>query len=61
MIAHRPSVMAAADKIMVIEHGVITQFGPRTEVIEMISPEARAASDSRRKTAKRVSTGQGEA
>jgi ATP-binding cassette subfamily C protein len=61
MIAHRPSVMAAADKIMVIEHGVITQFGPRTEVIEMISPEARAASDARRKTAKRVGSRQGEA
>jgi ATP-binding cassette subfamily C protein len=60
MIAHRPSVMAAADKIMVIEHGVITQFGPRTEVIEMISPEARAMSDRRRNSGIRVVSSQGD-
>ncbi|WP_246748912.1 type I secretion system permease/ATPase [Rhizobium setariae] len=54
MIAHRPSVMAVADKIMVIEHGVVAQFGPRTEVIEMISPEARLANDARRKGIMRV-------
>jgi ATP-binding cassette subfamily C protein len=48
MIAHRPSVMAVADKIMVIEHGVITQFGPRTDVIEVLSSEGRATQDRRR-------------
>jgi ATP-binding cassette subfamily C protein len=56
MIAHRPSVMAAADKMMVLEHGVITQFGPRTDVIGMISPEARAINDARRKTAIRAAS-----
>jgi ATP-binding cassette subfamily C protein len=54
MIAHRPSVMAAADKMMVIEQGMVTQFGTRTDVIEMISPEARAASEARRKKPIRV-------
>jgi len=48
MIAHRPSVMAVADKMMVIEHGSVRQFGPRTDVIEHISPEARAISAQRR-------------
>ncbi|MDH6265224.1 ATP-binding cassette subfamily C protein [Rhizobium sp. SG_E_25_P2] len=33
MIAHRPSVMAIADKILVIEHGSVSKFGPRSEVI----------------------------
>jgi ATP-binding cassette, subfamily C, bacterial len=42
MIAHRPSVMAIADKLMVIEDGSVSQFGPRTEVIEMIMPGVRA-------------------
>jgi ATP-binding cassette subfamily C protein len=60
MIAHRPSVMAVADKIMVMEHGVITQFGPRTEVIEMISPEARAMNDRRRNSPIRVVSSQGD-
>lgn len=61
MIAHRPSVMAVADKMMVIEDGMVKQFGARTEVIEMISPEARAASDARRKKAIRVVSNEGEA
>ncbi|MFM2282468.1 MAG: hypothetical protein RLZZ444_4699 [Pseudomonadota bacterium] len=51
MIAHRPSVMAVADKLMVIENGVLKQFGPKTEVISMISPDARTkiADDKRRR------------
>jgi ATP-binding cassette subfamily C protein len=44
MIAHRPSVMAVADKLMVIEEGTVRQFGPRTEVIEMIMPGVRSVS-----------------
>ncbi len=47
MIAHRPSVMAVADKMMVLEFGAITKFGPRTDVIAAIAPEARAVADSR--------------
>jgi ATP-binding cassette subfamily C protein len=33
MIAHRPSVMAIADKILVLEQGAVTKFGPRSEII----------------------------
>ena len=36
MIAHRPSVMAVADKMMVIEHGAIAQFGDRADVMAAI-------------------------
>jgi ATP-binding cassette subfamily C protein len=36
MIAHRPSVMAVADKMLILEHGAIKQFGPRTEVLQTI-------------------------
>ncbi|MCB1439144.1 MAG: type I secretion system permease/ATPase [Nitratireductor sp.] len=61
MIAHRPSVMAVADKMMVLEQGAITQFGPRTDVIDMISPEARAVSDARRKNAIRIAPRNGDA
>lgn len=60
MIAHRPSVMAVADKMMVLEHGAVTQFGPRTEVVGIISPEARAISDIRRKGSPRVVSDEGE-
>jgi ATP-binding cassette subfamily C protein len=41
MIAHRPSVMAVADKILVLEHGTVKQFGPRTDVIASFTPESR--------------------
>jgi ATP-binding cassette subfamily C protein len=47
MIAHRPSVMAVADKMMVLEFGAVTQFGPRKDVIGIISPEARTVDDAR--------------
>lgn len=36
MIAHRPSVMSVADKILIMEHGKISQFGPRTDVVSSI-------------------------
>lgn len=36
MIAHRPSVMSVADKMLILEHGKISQFGPRTDVVSAI-------------------------
>ncbi|EIM24778.1 type I secretion system permease/ATPase [Microvirga lotononidis] len=38
LIAHRPSVMQAADKLMVLQEGRISQFGPRTSVVSTITP-----------------------
>jgi ATP-binding cassette subfamily C protein len=61
MIAHRPSVMAVADKMMVLEHGAITQFGDRTDVIDLVAPDSRAVGDGRRKSAIRVVQSRGDA
>ena len=38
MIAHRPTIMQVADKLLVLEDGRITQFGPRTDVVSSITP-----------------------
>lgn len=37
VIAHRPAIMEATDKILVLEDGRISQFGDRTEVVSNIS------------------------
>lgn len=37
VIAHRPAIMEAADKILVLEDGRISQFGDRTDVVSSIS------------------------
>lgn len=42
LIAHRPSIMQAADKLMVLQEGRISQFGPRTAVVSAISPGEKA-------------------
>jgi ATP-binding cassette subfamily C protein len=33
MIAHRPAIMEIADKLLVLENGRVSQFGPRTDII----------------------------
>jgi len=38
MIAHRPSIMQVADKLLVLENGRIAQFGPRTDVVSTLTP-----------------------
>lgn len=38
MIAHRPSIMQVADKLLVLDNGRITQFGPRTDVVSSLTP-----------------------
>ncbi|WP_037388376.1 type I secretion system permease/ATPase [Sinorhizobium americanum] len=38
MIAHRPAIMQVADKLLVLEGGRITQFGPRTDVVASMLP-----------------------
>lgn len=38
LIAHRPSIIAAVDKILVLKDGLVEQFGPRTEIIRTIVP-----------------------
>jgi len=38
VIAHRPAIMQVADKLLVLEGGRITQFGPRTDVVASMIP-----------------------
>lgn len=38
LIAHRPSVMMVADKLLVLKDGRIEQFGPRAEILPNITP-----------------------
>lgn len=40
LIAHRPSMVAFADKILVLEHGSVRHFGPREDVLRQVMPEA---------------------
>jgi ATP-binding cassette subfamily C protein len=41
LIAHRPSIMQVADKLMVLQDGKIVQFGPRTSVVRAITPSEK--------------------
>ncbi|MBL8706146.1 MAG: type I secretion system permease/ATPase [Rhodospirillales bacterium] len=43
LIAHRPSVIAIADKLLVLKDGMVEQFGERTDVIKTITPGGPAA------------------
>src|SRR3546814_8418325 len=40
IIAHRPSIMSVVDKLLVLKDGPIEQFGPRTDVIRTVTPNA---------------------
>jgi ATP-binding cassette subfamily C protein len=42
LIAHRPSIMQTADKLMVLQDGKITQFGPRGSIAGTIVPGEKA-------------------
>ncbi|MDJ1159988.1 type I secretion system permease/ATPase [Chelatococcus sp. SYSU_G07232] len=43
LIAHRPSIMQIADKLLVLQDGRVSQFGPRTAVVGTIDPGERPA------------------
>jgi ATP-binding cassette subfamily C protein len=49
LIAHRPSIMQVADKLMVLQDGKISQFGPRTSVVGAISPGEKVITATRGK------------
>jgi ATP-binding cassette subfamily C protein len=38
LIAHRPSIMSACDKLLVLNDGRMEQFGPRAEILKTITP-----------------------
>ena len=50
VIAHRPSALAAVDKVAVIQNGRMTAFGPKDEIIGSAArPQAAPAEPQRRK------------
>jgi ATP-binding cassette subfamily C protein len=38
VISHKPAIMVAADKIMVLREGMVDLYGPRAEVLSEVSP-----------------------
>ncbi|HYD30342.1 MAG TPA: type I secretion system permease/ATPase [Azospirillaceae bacterium] len=45
VIAHRPSVLNLADKLLVMRQGVIDAFGPRTEIVARLNAAAASAAE----------------
>jgi ABC-type protease/lipase transport system fused ATPase/permease subunit len=50
IIAHRPSIVEGVDKMMVIQNGKLTHFGPTAEVMpqvtrQLVSPSVRPATE----------------
>ncbi|MBL8698391.1 MAG: type I secretion system permease/ATPase [Alphaproteobacteria bacterium] len=43
IVAHRTSIMAVADKLLVLRDGAVEQFGPRAEVMRSLSTTKTAA------------------
>ncbi|MEQ1880229.1 MAG: type I secretion system permease/ATPase [Burkholderiales bacterium] len=43
LVTHRPSLIAHADKILILEAGRVKQFGPAGEVLKAMQKEAQAA------------------
>ena len=42
MIAHRPAIMEVADKLLVLENGRVSQYGPRTDIVAPMTGERPA-------------------
>lgn len=38
MVCHRPSLLAMADKLLILKEGMVTAFGPRQEIIAKLAP-----------------------
>jgi ATP-binding cassette subfamily C exporter for protease/lipase len=38
MVSHKPAMFASADKLMVLRNGMITQYGPKEEVLRTLQP-----------------------
>lgn len=45
IIAHRPSILATVDKIMVLKAGAIEAFGPREEILARFAPPKRIVAE----------------
>ncbi|MCW2238509.1 type I secretion system permease/ATPase [Azospirillum canadense] len=38
MVAHRPSIVSVADKLLVLKDGMVEHFGARTDVLKLVQP-----------------------
>ena len=43
MVSHKPTMLASADKLLVLRNGMITQYGPREEVLRALQGAPRPA------------------
>ena len=43
VVAHRPSLLAGVDKLLVLREGAIESFGPRSEVMPRVTRAVPAA------------------
>ncbi|GAC1342555.1 MAG: type I secretion system permease/ATPase [Acetobacteraceae bacterium] len=45
LVTHRPSLLAAVDKVLVLQDGAVAQFGPREEIVQTLArPSSRLVS-----------------
>ena len=42
MVAHRPSIVSIADKLLVLKDGAVEHFGERTDVLKLVQPGGAA-------------------
>jgi PrtD family type I secretion system ABC transporter len=42
LVAHRPSILASADKILVLNNGAVERFGPASQVLPQYKPQQAA-------------------
>ncbi len=62
IVAHRPSVLAHVDKILVLRNGQVDAFGSRNEIMKLISrPRAVPKTDPGRSGSKRAGPREGSA
>ena len=43
LIAHRPSILAVCDQVLVLANGTQQEFGPRDEVLRKVIPQRAPA------------------
>ena len=40
VITHRPSILRAADKLLMLNNGTVEAFGPRAKIMQQLTPRA---------------------
>lgn len=50
VVAHRPSIVSLLDKILMLRAGSVENFGPRAQILQQYTQQARASKESEQKT-----------